>query len=247
MDPSKPILFYDIASGPPVTTYAPNPWKTRYALNFKAVHYKTEWVAHPEVSSVRKKLGCPPVRWNPDGTPFYTLPIIHDPSTGKLVGDSFEIAQYLDAEYPNGPRLIPPSTTALHKAFNTHVDRIFIDGIAILCNHGLPYNPETAEQSKAELVRLAGVSSWDDLTLRGAARTKKLAEFKEALGALASFYVDENAPFLEGTSVSYADMIIGGRLQLLKASLAEWKEVRTWQNSRWERVLQALEKYAEVK
>ena len=29
MDASKPILFYDIASRPPATCYAPNPWKTR--------------------------------------------------------------------------------------------------------------------------------------------------------------------------------------------------------------------------
>ncbi|KAJ7762111.1 hypothetical protein B0H16DRAFT_1661876 [Mycena metata] len=226
MDPSTPILFYDIASGPPVTTYAPNLCKARYALNFK------EWVEHPEITSTRKRLGCPPVRWHRDRTPFYTLPIIHDPLTGKLVGDSFEIARYLDAVYPSGPRRILPFTTALHRALNIHVDKIFTHGIFILCGHGLPFNPETAEQSKAEFVRLAGVSSWDDITLHGAARTKQLAEFKEALG---------------GTSISYADMIIGGWLQLLKASLAEWDEVRTWQNSQWERVFQVLDKYAEVK
>ncbi|KAJ7037163.1 hypothetical protein C8F04DRAFT_1180879 [Mycena alexandri] len=235
MDPSKPIIFYDIASGPPVTSYAINPWKTRYALNFKGVHYKTEWVELPQVASHR------------DGTPFYTLPIIQDPSTGKIVGDSFEIAQYLDAVYLDGPRLIPASTTALHRAFNTHVDKIFTDGIVILCGHGLPFNPQTAEQSKAEFVRLAGVSSWDDLTLRGAERTAKLAEFKDALGALAKCYVDEYEPFLEGKQVSYADIIVGGWLQFLKVTLEEWKEVRTWHGSRWERVLQALDKYADVK
>ncbi|KAJ7737543.1 hypothetical protein B0H16DRAFT_1664725 [Mycena metata] len=222
MDPSTPILFHDIASGPPVTTYAPNLWKARCVF-----HSKTEWVEHPEITSTRKKLGCPPVRWHRDCTPFYTLPIIDDPSTGKLVGDDFEIARYLDAVYPSGPRRIPPFTTALHRALNIHVGEIFI-----LCGHGPPFNPETAEQSKAEFVRLTGVSSWDDITLHGAARTKQLAEFKGALG---------------GTSISYADMIIGAWLQLLKASLAEWDEVRTWQNSRWGRVLQALDKYAEVK
>ncbi|KAJ7743580.1 hypothetical protein B0H16DRAFT_1859545 [Mycena metata] len=201
MDPSKPILFYDIASGPPVTTYSPNPWKTRYARNFKGVHYTTERIDHPQVTAVRKKLDCPPVRWHRDGTPFYTLPIIHYPSTGKMVGDSFEIARYLDAEYPNGPRLIPPSTTALHRAFNIHVDKI-------------------SPTSKAE---------FDDLTLRGDVRTKQLAEFKEALGVLATFYVDEEAPFLE-------DMIVGAWLQFLKASLAEWKES-----------FEVLNQYAEVK
>jgi glutathione S-transferase len=64
---------------------------------------------------------------------------------------------------------------------------------------------------------------------------------------LAKLYVDEDEPFLEGKSISYADMIIGGWLQMLKASLEEWKEVRTWHNSRWERVIQTLDKYADIK
>ncbi|KAJ6615321.1 hypothetical protein B0H10DRAFT_1801592 [Mycena sp. CBHHK59/15] len=247
MDPSKPIIFYDIASGPPVTGYAPNPWKARYTLNFKGVYYKTEWVELPQVASMRQKLECPAVRRHRDGSPFYTLPMIQDPSTGKIAGDTFEIAQYLDEVYPSGPRLIPPSTTALHRAFNIYVDKIFTDGIVILCAHGLPFNPQTAEKSKADFVRRAGVSSWDDFTLRGADRAKKLEVFKEVLGVLVKFYVDEDEPFLEGKSISYADMIIAGWLQMLKASLEEWKEVRTWHNSRWERIIQALDKYADIK
>lgn len=31
MDAQKPIVtFYDIASGPPIRPFAPNPWKARY-------------------------------------------------------------------------------------------------------------------------------------------------------------------------------------------------------------------------
>ncbi|KAJ7061852.1 hypothetical protein C8F01DRAFT_1369296 [Mycena amicta] len=232
MDPSKPIIFYDIASGPPVTGYAPNPWKARYALNFKRVHYKTEWVELPQVASVRQKLECPPVRRHADGSAFYTLPMIQDPSTGKIVGDTFEIAEYLDEVYPDAPRLIPPSTTALHRAFNAYVDKIFTEGIVLLCVHGLPFNPETAETSKADFVRRAGVASWEDLTLRGADRTRRLEQFREALGGLATFYVDEDEPFLEG--------------KMLKASLEEWREVRMWYNCRWERVVRALDRYAAV-
>ncbi|THU85665.1 hypothetical protein K435DRAFT_763988 [Dendrothele bispora CBS 962.96] len=88
MDASNPIIFYDIASGPPVISFAPNPSKTRYALNFKEVHYRTEWVELPDVASVRKKLGSDAVRKHFDGSPFYTLPVIKDPSTGAVVGDT---------------------------------------------------------------------------------------------------------------------------------------------------------------
>jgi glutathione S-transferase len=82
--------------------------------------------------------------------------VIQDPSTGKTVGDTFEIAQYLDEEYPHGPRLIPPSTTALHRAFNIYVDNIFTYGIVVFCAQGLPFNPETAEKSKAEFCPQGG-------------------------------------------------------------------------------------------
>lgn len=103
--PSKAstIVFYDIAMRPPVeeNSCAVNPWKTRLALNFKGVPYTTSWVPLPDISKVRSKLKVPPCRKFADGSDFYTLPIIEDPTTGSLVGDSFDIAVYLQKTYPN--------------------------------------------------------------------------------------------------------------------------------------------------
>ncbi|KAJ7812985.1 hypothetical protein B0H14DRAFT_2523175 [Mycena olivaceomarginata] len=36
------LVFYDIATHPQHTPYAPNPCKTRYALNFTKAPYRTE-------------------------------------------------------------------------------------------------------------------------------------------------------------------------------------------------------------
>lgn len=47
------------------------------------------------------------------GKPWYTLPIIYDPSTDRVVADSLEIAKYLDEQYPETPNVIPPGTDAL--------------------------------------------------------------------------------------------------------------------------------------
>lgn len=44
---------------------------------------------------------------------MYTLPAIYDPSTGTGVADSFEIARYLDKQYPTTPTVIPAGTEAL--------------------------------------------------------------------------------------------------------------------------------------
>jgi glutathione S-transferase len=220
----------------------------RYALNFKGVHYQTEWVELPDVPSVRKKLGVAPNETHWDGSPFYTLPIIKDLSTGEIVGDSFEIALYLDKTYPNGPSLFPPSTIGLQAAFNAQADAIFSE-FAVLCAYGIPFNPETAEASKSVFVWMARKEKWEDLDVRGEERAQILERFKGELGKLAKSYSHRDGPFLEGENASYADLIVGGWLQFMKASLkdSEWEEMQMWHDGLWRKIHLALEKYAEVK
>ena len=218
----------------------------RYALNFKGVHYQTEWVELPEIASVRKELGVAPNRTFKDGSPFYTLPIIKDPSTGEIVGDSFEIALYLDKTYTNAPSLFPPSTIGLQAAFNVQVDAIF-NQFFVLFIHGIPFNPDTAEASKAAFVKRAGKEDWEGLTVRGKERAQTLETFKAALGELAKFYRHSDGPFLEGNNASYADLIVGGWLAFLKVTLKEWEDLQMWHDGLWKKLYLALEKYAESK
>jgi glutathione S-transferase len=218
----------------------------RYALNYKGVQYKTEWVELTQVTSVRQKLNCPPVRFHGDGSPFYTLPVIQDPSTDKVIGDTFDIAVYLDKICPDGPPLFPPSSIGLHKAFNAQVDAIFSQ-FAGLCANNMPFNPETAEQSKSEFLRRAGMTGrWEEILVLGEKRVKMVAEFKDKLGELAKFYLSDG-PFLEGQTLTYADIIVGGWLQFLKATIEEWEDLLTWHDRRWRKIHEALAKYAEVK
>ena len=218
----------------------------RYALNFKGVHYRTEWVERPEIASVRQELGVAPNRTFRDGSPFYTLPIIKDPSTGEIVGDSFEITLYLDKTYTNPPSLLPPSTIGLQAAFNAQVDAIFSQFV-ILFVHGIPLNPDTAEASRAAFLKRAGKEDWEDLSVRGKEREQTLEAFKAALGGLAKFYRHRDGPFLEGNNASYADLIVGGWLAFLKVTLKEWEDVQMWHDGLWGKLHLALEKHAEVK
>ena len=107
------IVFYDIASGPPVRTFAPNPWKTRYALNFKTVTYKTQAVDMPDIASVREQLGVPANRTLPNGSPYHTLPLIHDRTTNQFIGDTFEIAVT-----NHGPTIPPQVMNQLFQPFS---------------------------------------------------------------------------------------------------------------------------------
>ncbi|KAI1077124.1 hypothetical protein F5B20DRAFT_583616 [Whalleya microplaca] len=246
MADSPPIIFYDIASAPPVTSFAPNPWKTRYALNFKKVNYRTEWVDLAHVKSLRMQLKAAPVRFFADGEPFYTLPIIDDQSTGQIIGDSFDIAVYLDKIYPDGPSLFPPSTIGLHAAFNKQVDDIF-SGCWRLFVHGIPLNPGTADECKAEMERRSGMR-WEDLTVQGEERRVELEKYKASIGELAKFFKRVDGPFLGGETVTYSDLIVGAWLKYLSVTTKEWEEIQLWHDGLWGRLNRTLqEKYGDVK
>ncbi|KAF5345426.1 hypothetical protein D9758_013647 [Tetrapyrgos nigripes] len=243
------IVYYDIASRAPVTCFAPNPWKARYALNFKNVDYRTHWVEHPDVTSTRKSLGVAPSRYWPDGTPFYTMPVLQIKSTGELVGDTFEIALWLDKTYPNSVRrLIPEGTVGLHRTFNKYADTM-LSRFYKLFSHGLPFNPDTAEESKRIFVQRAQVQDWEELTVRGEEREAVLKEFQKALGELSECYVkgECSGPFLEGgDQPTYADIIVGGWLQFISRTVPEWEVIAKWHGGRWGDILRALEEYAVV-
>ncbi|KAI0378477.1 hypothetical protein F5Y04DRAFT_261572 [Hypomontagnella monticulosa] len=239
---SDPIILFDIASGPPIRPYAPNPWKARYALNFKRANFVTKWVDLADVKATRQSLGIDPVRFFDNGEPFFTLPIMTDPSSNKLVGDSFDIAVYLDEKYPDAPSLFRNSI-GLYAAFNAHIDSILPIG-APLCSESFPFNPETAEKSKAEFCRRAGLKSWDDMILRGEARRQVMDQFQVALGGVAKYFRFSDGPFIGGKEPDYADIIIGGWLMMYSQTLPrEWPEIRAWHGGLWGRLHDGLEPY----
>ncbi|KAF9416129.1 hypothetical protein BGZ76_004707 [Entomortierella beljakovae] len=242
--PSEAMIFYDIAMRPPS---AVNPWKSRLALNFKNVAYSTTWVPLPDVAQVRRGLGMDACRKFGDGTDFYTLPILVDPNTDSKIGDSFDIAVYLQTKYPNSER--KEGEYDEYSLFNTHVDAAFTSYVALMA-YNLPFDPANAEVSKAEFVRRAGVKSWDDFEVKGEKRDELKESFRLMLGDLGKLFLrDTSGPFLLGEQASYADLIVGGWLRMMRGSLpeSEWEEARGWHGGIFGRLHDSLEKYAEVK
>ncbi|KAI5782373.1 hypothetical protein DFH27DRAFT_579249 [Peziza echinospora] len=246
------IVLYDIAFYKPynVSTSAPNPWKARYALNFKAVPYSTRWVSMLDISSVRKSLGIPAGRKFADGTDFYTLPCLVDSANDVKLGDSFDIATYLQDTYPAAgvgelfpaqelefrcpglPEevLVPLSkerdvggdrVRAEYARFQTHVDMAF-SFHAQLSVSGMRWDEEINGAVRAEFARRTGLPSWEALQIQGDARAELLEKLRATLGALGDMLGrDEGGPYLLGARPSYADCIVGAWLRMMSKTLPE--------------------------
>jgi glutathione S-transferase len=266
------IVFYDIASNAPLRTFAPNPWKTRYALNHKKVTYTTKPIDMPDIASVRQELGVPANRTLPNGSPYHTLPLIHDKSTNNFIGDTFEIALYLDKTYPDSPSLFRPGTIGLTAALNNRVDDLFTKFVAL--NDIMPF-PET---SKAKINSIFasrfGLTNLEDMALSASAREALFVGFENALGEFAKAYAhtggttdtvwsatgtakaqaqkagrEDVGPWLDGSEPVYADFIVGGWLAMAAECMPEgdWERVRAWHGGLWGRVHDALEPLREMR
>lgn len=204
--------------------------------------YETRWTELTEVTSVRKGLSAAPCRKHYlDNSDFYTLPVVVDHTTNQVVGDSFEIALYLDEAYPSTPQLFPDSASASHRGFNAYVDKVFTTYV-VLGAHTMPLNPKTAEKTRVEFCRRAARQDWDEFAIRGHQRAVMLEQFEKALGELAESYAEQGSELSlsEGTTPRYVDFIVGGWLWMMKESLPEWDMVRTWQDGLWGRLHDTL-------
>lgn len=224
----------------------------------------------PDITPLREKLGVPANRTLPDGTPYHTLPVVQDLSTGEVIGDSFEIALYLDRAYPDSPRLFKPSTVGLTAAFNAQVDGIFTKHVAI-CDQ-MPIT----DAAKQVFVQRTGVSKFEDLKLEDDKRAKMFEEFEAVLGELAKAYshtggttdwvwkpggtdpaqkqrpppeLKQVGPFLDGDEPVYSDFIVGAWLSMVKACTQpeDWERISSWQGGLWKRVVDGLEEWSEMK
>ncbi|KAI0197004.1 hypothetical protein F4808DRAFT_299110 [Astrocystis sublimbata] len=263
--------YYDIAMRTPQLACAVNPWKGRLALNFKAADYKTTWVSIPDIARVRRELEIPACRNFPDGSDYYTLPILVDSKTGSKLGDSFDIALYLQSNYPDSgdgdlfpaqelkfdyeldlpswaPQLSERADVeyADYSKFNTAIDAAFTSHVGLV-GHSLPLD---SEASKAAMAKRSGMSSWDDFKMEGEAREKTLESFKTMLGALAKLFAkDPSGPFLLGKQASYADFIVGGWVYMFGVLLPdeEWQEAKQWHGGILTTLYDAMGKYTEIK
>ncbi|EXJ86590.1 hypothetical protein A1O3_03543 [Capronia epimyces CBS 606.96] len=203
---SDEIILYDLPSRQG-KAWSLNTWKTRLALNFKGLPYKTEFVEYPDLGPLLEKAGVPP---NATGIK-YTLPTIRLPD-GRYVMESRKIADVLDAEYPEPSlRLDSPYQArieALITALQPKIRPIFA-----------PLIPKSylnpVSQKYFVATREADIGMPLDKFHEGADNA-----FNDTKPLIKQFgdLLDEHpgGPFFLGSEVSYADFVVVGLVRMLE-------------------------------
>ncbi|KAG6872892.1 hypothetical protein C0995_005597 [Termitomyces sp. Mi166 len=244
----EPIIFYDIASTIPGQCWSSNLWKTRYSLNFKRLPYKTEWVEYPDIAPMSKKMGFLPTAMHGEN-PYYSLPAIYDPNHSTLLSDSALIAQYLDKAYPNTPKLFPPGSHALQYAF---IDALGyklepIRAFALPASHAI-LNPRSKEYFRRTREAHFG-KPLEDIAPKGEVAIEEWAKVEKGLNDVAVWLEKgkENGPYFLGQEPAFVDFVLAAHLLYYKkiwgVDSQQWKDISTWDNGRWERLVKDFEKY----
>ncbi|KIJ51556.1 hypothetical protein M422DRAFT_44081 [Sphaerobolus stellatus SS14] len=237
-----PIILYDMPSktGQP---WNQMPMRTRLSLNFKEIPFKTEWLEYPDIKPTLLKLGAAAGATLPDGTPYYTLPVISDPNNltadGKptVISESQIIAQYLDEQYPSKKTLIPEGTKALIAIFQDYLLKnvIMPSGalilpafLTVLTDASEPYFRATREGylgKKLEEVCPEGSKE----------REEGWKNVRKGLSQVAGF-LDKNGGgiFVMGQIPSFADLLIAAAFHnFITFAPKDWEEVCKWDGGRW--------------
>ncbi|KAF8062328.1 hypothetical protein FPV67DRAFT_1508058 [Lyophyllum atratum] len=243
-----PIILYDIPRAEGPVTWSPNVWRTRMALNYKGLHYKTEWVEYPDIERVGKEIGAKPTGLKPDGSGdgYWTCPMIVDPnhrnSEGKptVLSDSYAIARYLDEAYPE-PMLFPEGSHALHIGWARYVTSRVHEPLARLL---LPMCPDILSLRSKEYFIRTREAWYGPLNEMCPDRPKVWKNVQEGLDSVAAALdangVDgeQNLRVIPGRT-SYADFSIMGVLLWAVAIVPneESDPLEGWNDGRWGRIL----------
>lgn len=219
-------------------------------MNFKGIPYKTEWVEYPDIEALCKKIGAPATAKKDDGTPMYTVPAIYDPSTKTAVADSILIAEYLDATYPDTPKLFPPGSHALQLAALYAYDQ----ALEPLWQFAVPatnkiLNPHSEQYFRRTRELIFG-KTMEDLSPTGKDREVEWAKVKEAFGIVDAWLQKSDGPYFMGNTICFIDLVVASFIiwsrKVFGEASAEWADLRTWNDGRWGKLMDGLEKYAKI-
>jgi glutathione S-transferase len=210
------ITLYELAGADPDLRFSPYCWRTRFALAHKGL----------EVEGI-------PWRFTESEKLVFSgqakVPVIVD--EGRSVADSWAIAEYLEARYPDRPSLFGGAAGQAHARFlNAWTDRVLHAGLARLVVRDIldVLHPDHQPYFRRSRERALGRSLEEvvaDPESGIAALRKLLVPLRDVL---------QKQPWLGGEAPDYADYIVLGSLQWPRCVspivlLAEDDPVHLWQ------------------
>ncbi|KAF8633110.1 hypothetical protein AX15_001493 [Amanita polypyramis BW_CC] len=243
------IIFYDFPSKNVDGPWNPNTWKTRYTLNYKGIPYKTELVEYVDIEKLCKEKGIPPSSTDKGAMYHYSLPSILDTSTGTGVSESHRIAEYLDKAYPDTPKVIPPGTEALQAAWIESI----MPHLSALWQFTVPRTLDIIDhpESNEYFYRTRCIMLGKDLKqwkLEGSEWEAAIKDLQKGLDGLDQKLVKSGGPYVMGKTVSFADFTLAGWFKWLQICVGgknskEWQLIASWNEGRWAKRLEDLERY----
>jgi glutathione S-transferase len=187
------IVLHDLAGADPDLRFSPYCWRTRFALAHKGLPVETV----PWRFSDREAIA-----FSGQGK----VPVIQD--DGKVVSDSWAIAEYLEEQYP-APTLFGGATGRAHALFvNSWADAVLIGGIARFIVRDLMDIIDPGDHAYFRSSREARFGQ--SLEAVQAGREDRLTAFRDLL--LPIRLVLRRQRWLGGAAPSYADHIVAGTL-----------------------------------
>jgi glutathione S-transferase len=190
------IVMYDLAGADPALRFSPYCWRIRMALAHKGLAVETV-----------------PWRFTEKAVLAFSgqgrVPVIRDGDA--VVSDSWSIAEYLEATYPDRPSLFGGATGRAHARFiNSWADGVMLGGIARLIVRDLLDVVDPKDRTYFRESREARFGMSLEAVQQG--RETRVADFRASL-LLPVRLVLGRQKWLGGDTPSYADHIIFGTLQ----------------------------------
>lgn len=189
------ILLYELVGADPKRPFSPHCWKAAMALAHKNVPFKTVPTSFTEVATLENGSGR-------------TVPLIRDGD--RLVGDSFEIALYLEKAYPDRPTLFGGAGGQAMARFVERWTQTVVHGFiggALLAD----INACLAAPDQAYFRRSREARFGKTLEEAGAGRHEGLEGFRKQLEPLRATLAVQ--PFLGGQGPLFCDYIVFGAFQ----------------------------------
>lgn len=192
------ILLYDLVGSDPGRPFSPHCWKIAFALAHKGLAYESVPTPFTAVKAVENG-ACG------------TVPVVRDGD--RVVGDSFDIAVYLEETYPERPTLFggeggKAAARFVEKWSQTTVHP-YLGAAALMDIHD---RLDPADQAHFRTTREARFGKkLEDVP---AARDERLDSFRVKLEPLRAMLAAQ--PFIGGAAPLFADYIVAGAFQWVR-------------------------------